>query len=139
MRRDVQDALADAARLAQRIYPSLLEAGGLAAALRAAAVSAGIPARVDVAPGSSYPPEIARTVCWCWLDTLDQAGSEGRPAITTREQDGTLVFEVVTDGAGAGTQFDGLRDRCEALGGRMTVRSEAGRGTRVSGSLPLSR
>ncbi len=40
--RDVQQALDETAQLAQRIYPPLLEAGGLAAALRAAAGSAGV-------------------------------------------------------------------------------------------------
>ena len=40
--RDVQQALDETAQLAQRIYPPLLEAGGLAAALRAAAASAGV-------------------------------------------------------------------------------------------------
>jgi signal transduction histidine kinase len=32
-----------------------------------------------------------------------------------------------------------LRDRVEALGGQLAIRTEPGRGTRVSGSLPLSR
>jgi signal transduction histidine kinase len=35
--------------------------------------------------------------------------------------------------------FDRLRDRVEALGGRLTIRSAPGHGTSVSGSLPLSR
>ena len=51
------------------------------------------------------------------------------------------MFEVVDDACDRGTpmRLDLLRDRVEALGGRLTVRSEPGGGTRVSGSLPLSR
>jgi signal transduction histidine kinase len=138
MRRDVQQALDDAQQLAQRIYPALLEAGGLAAALRAAAVSVGIPASVDVDAAGSYPPEIARTVCLCWLEALDHAGG-GRTTIAVRDEGGTLAFDVVTEAAGTDAVFDRLRDRCEALGGRMTVRSERGGRTRVAGALPLSR
>ena len=59
MARDVQQALDETAQLAQRIYPPLLEAGGLAAALRSAAASAGIRASVEVAAGPSYAPELA--------------------------------------------------------------------------------
>jgi signal transduction histidine kinase len=138
MRRDVQQALDDTAHLAQRIYPSLLETGGLAAALRAAAVDAGIPATVDVTPRSSYPPEVARTVCLCWLEALGQAGEE-RVTITVRQEAGSLGFDVETESPGFGPGFDGLRDRCEALGGRLTVTSGLDRRTRVSGSLPLVR
>ena len=78
MGRDVQQALDETALLAQRIYPPLLEAGGLAAALRSAAVTAGVPASVDVAAGSNYPPEVARTVYMCWLEALEQPSGETR-------------------------------------------------------------
>ena len=50
-----RQALDETAQLAQRIYPPLLEAGGLAAALRSAAVSAGIPSSVEVAAGATLP------------------------------------------------------------------------------------
>ena len=53
--RDVQQALDEAAQLAQRIYPPLLEAGGLAAALRTAALSAGSSVSVEVTAGSALP------------------------------------------------------------------------------------
>lgn len=147
MGRDVQEALGEAARLAERIYTPLLEDGGLAAALRAAAVSAGIPASVDVAAGSTYAPEIPRTVYLCWLEVLEHAGGEGRATVTVREEDGALSFEFAEVGALSSTAADGgwvarlegLRDRVEALGGRLTVEREAGRGTRVYGSLPVSR
>jgi len=146
MGRDVQQALEETGGLAERIYPALLEAGGLAAALRSAAVSAGIPASVAVAAGSTYPPEIARTVYFCWLEVLEQAGEKGRARVTVREEEGALSFEFVEEGpwaaaaaGGSGTSLDRLRDRVDALGGRLAVESDAGHGTRVYGSLPLSR
>jgi signal transduction histidine kinase len=137
MERDVQQALGEAAQLAQRIYPPSLQTGGLAAALRAVAASAGIPASVDVSAGSSFEPEIMRTVYLCWLEALEHAGGEGRATVTVREEDGALTFELAAGECSA--RLDGLRDRVEALGGRLTVESDAGRGTRVSGSLPLSK
>jgi signal transduction histidine kinase len=139
MSRDVHQALNETRRLAERIYPALLDAGGLAAALRAAAVSAGVAASVDVAAGSPCPPEIGRTVCLCWLEALDETGGETRPAIRVREKEGAISFDVVASSLCSRAPFDRLRDRCEALGGRMTVRSEPGCGTRISGSLPLVR
>jgi signal transduction histidine kinase len=146
MRQDVQQALDETARLAQRLYPPLLEAGGLAAALRSAAVSAGTPASVEVAAGSTYPPEIARTVYWCWLEVLEHAGGKGRATVTVREEEGVLTFEFVEEGArpaaaagGSDTRLDRLRDRVDALGGRLTVEADAGHGIRVYGALPLSR
>jgi signal transduction histidine kinase len=132
--RDVQDALDEAARLAQRIYAPLLELG-LAAALRAAVVSAGVTASVDVSAGSGWPPEVLHTVYACWLEALEHADDAG-PAITVREDDGALAFEVVRDAPGA--ELDALRDRVDALGGTVRVEAESGGGVRVSGSLPPS-
>jgi signal transduction histidine kinase len=132
--RDVQDALDEAARLAQRIYVPLLELG-LAAALRAAAVSAGVPASVEVSAGSTCPPATLHTVYTCWREALEHPG-EGVPAIVVREDAGALVFEVVR-AAGPSAQVEALRDRVEALGGALTVRPEPGGRARVSGSLPL--
>jgi signal transduction histidine kinase len=137
MARDVQEALDEAARLAQRIYPQLLEAGGLAAALRSAAVSAGVPASVDVKAGSTYAPEILQTVYLCWVEALEHARGDARAMATVGEEKGALRFEFPMAG-GEWTGLEGLRDRVEALGGRLTVGSHPGRGTYVSGSLPVS-
>jgi signal transduction histidine kinase len=146
MGRDVQHALDETALLAQQIYPPLLEAGGLAAALRAAATSIGIPVSVEVEAAAGCPPEVLRTVYLCCLEALEHAGAEARATVTVRKEEGAIAFEVVEDGArsvAAAARSDAglerLRDRVEAFGGRLTVRSEPGRGTRISGSLPLSR
>lgn len=137
MGRDVQQALDQTAQLAQRIYPPLLEAGGLVAALRSAAVSAGIRVSLEVAAGAAYPPEVAGAIYWCCLEALEHAGAQA--TVTVREEEeGAVAFEVVEDGSRSDAGLDRLRDRVEALGGRLTIRSGPGRGTRVSGSLPLS-
>jgi signal transduction histidine kinase len=133
--RDVQHAVDDAARLAQRIRAPRPELGGLAAVLRAVAASAGARASVDVSAGSTYPPEVVQTIYACWLDALEDAG-ETAVAIAVHEEDGAVTFEVVrTDGP----SLDALRDRVEALGGRLEVRPAPEGAVTVSGRLPLSR
>jgi hypothetical protein len=76
----------------------------------------------------------------CWLEALESVGGEAPVAVTVREENGALMFEFVEAGARlAAAAGDRLRDRVEALGGRLTVESDAGRGSRVYGSLPVSR
>jgi signal transduction histidine kinase len=133
MQRDVQEALENATRLAHRIYPQVLESGGLGAALRFAAESAGIPASVDVTVSATYAPEILRTVYLCWLEALEQARGTARATATVREEYGALTFEFAGV-AEWSVGLDGLRDRAEALGGQLTFE----RGGHVFGSLPVS-
>lgn len=136
LQRDVQHALDETAALAESISPPLLEAGGLAVALRAAAVRADVRVSVDVASGSALPPHVARTVYWCWVEVLQHGG---RPALTVREEGADLVF--VVDRAGVApaleSRLDWLRDRVEALGGRLIIESGAD-ATCVRGALPLA-
>jgi signal transduction histidine kinase len=127
----VQQALDEAARLAQRIYPPLLEPGGLGPALRAAAAGAGARAAVDVTAGVACPPEVAAAICQCWLEALERADGETRVTITVRDEDGAVAFEVVGDGPWSDGALEPLRDRVEALGGRLT-----GDGAHVSGRVP---
>jgi signal transduction histidine kinase len=131
---DVQEALDDTGRLAHRIYPPLLAAGGLGAALRTAAVSAGLQVRLDVAADLRHAPEVAGAVYFCCLDVLERVGRGAELTVTVWDEEGALAFEVV----GSDVVSSASRDRVEALGGRLTVRADGG-GGRVSGSLPLSR
>jgi hypothetical protein len=132
MRGDVQQAVDEAARLAQRIYPATLELGGFAALLRSVAVSAGVPAVVEVDADPSCPPEVAMTVYLCWLALLGTGGA----SIRVRELENALDFELVGQ-TGADAELERLRDRVESLGGRLTIEPEPGGGTRLSGSMPV--
>ena len=60
------------------------------------------------------------------------------------QHDGHLTFEVRDDGAGfdvaragSGTGLQGMVDRLEAIGGSLSVTSEPGAGTTVSGRVPV--
>jgi signal transduction histidine kinase len=85
-------------------------------------------------------------VYFCCLEVLERAGTGVgagvRATITVREEEDELVFEAVADHVGSDPPFAadaGLRDRVEALGGRLAIRSEPASSIRVSGSVPLSR
>jgi signal transduction histidine kinase len=135
VRRGVREALEEMRSLAHRIHPAL-EAGGLGPALRLAAANADVRTRIDVAPGTSVPTEIAGAVYFCCLDVLGRA--EGTATtITIRERDEGIAFEIVADGEVDGTPT--VRDRVEALGGSLDIRSEPGPRTVWTGFLPPRR
>lgn len=132
--RQVQDALGEAARLAERIHPPLLEeTGRLAAELRAAAVRGGVTATVEVGALPSCPSEIAHTILRCWLEALERSGPDTRPTIQVHTADDSLAFEIVSEAG-----LERMRDRVEALGGHMTVETTPAGSTRATGRLPLA-
>ena len=136
MGRDVQHALDETSLLAQHLYPATLEAGGMGALLRSAAASAGVPASVDVLAVSKYPPEIVMTLYLCWLKMLASGSVPTRVSITVRESDDELEFAGVANAACSDADFASLRDRVQALGGRLAITPGARGCTRVAGSLP---
>jgi signal transduction histidine kinase len=138
MRRDVHEALDDLRTLAHRIYPPLLESGGLAAALRAEAASSGVTAHVQVGLGMECSAEIVATVYFCCVEALERMDDRATANITVRAEQEELVFEIVAEGSGLAELPDALanaRARTEALGGRLTIMPDDG--TRISGSLPM--
>jgi len=135
--REAVDALR---ALAHRIHPPLLEAGGLRAALRTTASILDVPTRLQVPEGATLPPELAGGVYFSCVDALEHLGERAKIAITVRQEEGTVVFEIIAEGSDSATADADLtlmRDRLEALGGRLTIESEPGH-IGISGSLPIS-
>ncbi len=135
---DVRQALDDTAQLAERVYPPLLEARGLASALRSAAEAAGITASVKVPAGARYPPEITAAAYWCCVEALSSAAAGTQATVSVLDAHGPLTFEVGLTADHTGERFVRVRDRVEALGGRVTVEETPDGRTRVVGSLPLT-
>jgi signal transduction histidine kinase len=74
-------------------------------------------------------------------NVLKHSGAS-RATVGVGYADGSLELEVSDDGAGfvagetAGSGLSNMNDRVEALGGRLTLRSRPGDGTRISVRLP---
>ncbi len=139
MAANVREASEEATALAQRVYPPLLEARGFASALRSAAESAGLTALVDVQAGARYPPEITAAIYWSWVDALSSASGGSQATIRVLEADGALTFETTIVGYHPEAGLEAMRDRIEALDGRLTIDEPQGGDSRVHGWLPLSR
>jgi signal transduction histidine kinase len=138
MARDIRDAMDQARMLADRIYPPQLEVGGLVAALRSAAADASVPARIEIAHDSTYPPEVAGALYFCCRDLFENVSAGSTVAIKTRSDGGAIAFDIVVDGDLLADRSL-LADRIEALGGRCAIESGSGHRTQVIGSLPLRR
>jgi signal transduction histidine kinase len=136
---EVEETLDALRALAHRIHPPLLQAGGLRAALRTTAAMLGVPTRVQVAEGATLPSELAGAVYFSCADALERLGESAKIAITVRQEEGTVVFEIVAECPADTTDGDltPMRDRLEALGGRLTVESAPGH-TAITGWLPRS-
>lgn len=146
---DVREALESVRELAHGIYPPLLLDRGLADALGAAGSGAGIPVRVEAVGLERYPPEVEATVYFSCLEALQNAathaGAGTRARVRVWREHDSLRFEVSDDGAGfeqraeqRGAGLTTMGDRLGALGGQLTVTSQRGSGTRVSGTIPLA-
>jgi signal transduction histidine kinase len=135
--------------LARGVYPALLADRGLSEALRAAARRLPVAATVDADGVGRHPPEVESAVYFCCLEAMQNASKHAREAhavAITLVQDAALRFEVRDDGAGFDTTVvqrgEGLmnmRDRLAAVGGEIKIRSAPGRGTVVTGAVPLDR
>ncbi|HEY2263507.1 MAG TPA: sensor histidine kinase [Streptosporangiaceae bacterium] len=141
-------ALEDLRALARGIYPPLLAEQGLVMALRAQAARSPVPAVVEAGQVGRYPQDAESTVYFCTLEALQNVAKHARAtAVTVRlsGSGGALEFSVTDDGAGFpaaaarhGSGLQGMSDRLAAHGGTLTVTSQPGHGTTITGRLPIS-
>jgi signal transduction histidine kinase len=134
--------------LAHDPYPGVLARDGLAEALRSAATQAPVPTSVFVDGLGRFDPDVETTVYFACLEALQNAVKHARGAtritIFLMNSGQRLRFEVRDDGAGFpdnppthGAGLANITDRLNSVGGRLTIASGPGLGTRVIGTIPI--
>jgi signal transduction histidine kinase len=141
----LQGALEDLRDLARGIYPPLLADRGLVAAVEAQGRRSAVPVAVEATDVARYSQEIEAAVYFCVLEALQNIAKYADASGATVRLTGLpeeVRFEVRDDGRGFdaattayGTGVQGMVDRLAVLGGELTVASEPGRGTTVTGTL----
>jgi signal transduction histidine kinase len=139
----LNSAREELSELARGIHPSALTEGGLSAALPGLAARSSVPVALEVDAGRAAAPieAAAYFVCAEALTNVAKYANATRVTIAASRESGRLVVTVVDDGAGGadpgrGSGLRGLTDRVEALGGRLSVESPPGAGTRLVAELP---
>jgi signal transduction histidine kinase len=147
---DLQEAVQQLRDLAHGIYPPLLMDRGLVEALRAAGGRAALPTDVEAEDVGRFSPDVEAAVYFCCLEALQNAGKhagEGASAtVHVWKEEGALLFEVADTGAGfdagsrqhLGAGFTNMSDRVGAIGGSLKVQSAPGKGTKISGRIPVT-
>ena len=145
---ELQDTLDEVRSLGNGIYPSVLLEYGLTRALSAACQRSASRATVRGEDVGRYPRAIEAAVYFACLEALQNtakhAGAGARVRVHLWQDAGSLRFAVSDSGAGfdaaSAAQGSGLlnmRDRLEAIGGKLTIDSAPAAGTVVSGAVAV--
>ena len=139
-------ALDTLAGLAAGVYPPRLAADGLVAALSEQAGRAAVRIEVQATGVGRYPAEVEAAVYFAVLEALQNVSKYAAAdsvRVRLAQEAGRLSFEVTDDGVGfdttevsQGTGLQGIADRLDTVGGSVSIVSEPGVGTTVSGSIP---
>jgi signal transduction histidine kinase len=143
---ELDEALDDLREFARGIHPAILSEAGLAPALRSLARRSPVPVELDVRTDRRLPEPVEVAAYCVVAEALTNADKHAGASTVMVDlgaaADGVRV-NVRDDGAG-GAEFAAaggllaLRDRVEALGGRMSLQSAPGAGTSLSVALPLA-
>jgi signal transduction histidine kinase len=130
--------------LVRGIHPTVLSDRGLDAAISAIAGRSPIPVDVDVDLAQRLPDDVEGTAYFFVVEALTNIAKHSHASeatVSIRRNGPWLRIEVRDNGLGGadpsrGTGLAGLRDRIQALDGRMRVDSPNGSGTRLMVEIP---
>jgi signal transduction histidine kinase len=137
--------MADLQEISRGIHPAILSKGGIGPALKTLARRSAVPVTVELAIDRHLPDSVEVGAFYVVSEALTNAAKHAHAAQVTvgaRAEDDVLSLSISDDGIGGadlgkGSGLIGLRDRVEALGGRMRIVSAAGSGTSLDVTIPL--
>jgi signal transduction histidine kinase len=138
-------ALEELTEIARGIHPAVLAERGLGPALRTLARRSPVPVDLRISAGERLPEEVEVSAYYVVAEALTNAAKHSGASAVSIEVDvdgEALRVAVRDDGAGgadlaAGTGLAGLKDRVEALGGRILLDSRPGAGTSLQAEFSL--
>jgi signal transduction histidine kinase len=142
-----EKALQTVKELARGVYPPLLTAQGISAALSARARAAPVDVRISSAGVERYPAGVEEAVYFCCAEALQNAVRHARPTsvrISLEGRGDELFFHVEDDGRGfdlaaaaGGAGLQSMRDRVDVVGGTLEIVSSEEAGTTVRGRVQI--
>jgi signal transduction histidine kinase len=141
----LDDVLDELREIARGLHPAILADSGLAAALKTLARRSAVPVHLDILLDRRLPEPVETaayyTVSEAVTNTVKHSGATAAD-VQVADTDGGLHVRVRDNGCGGadirrGSGLVGLKDRAEALGGRLELHSPLGAGTTLDITLPL--
>ncbi len=131
--------------ISRGIHPAILTTGGLRPALRALGRRAALPVEVNVNLDRRLPEPVEVAAYYVVAEALTNAAKHAQASGATVSVDAdeqSLRVAIQDDGiggadVGAGSGLIGMKDRVEALGGTLQIRSNEG-GTTLIAEMPLA-
>ncbi len=138
--------LTELREISRGIHPAVLASGGLAAALKILARRSAVPVTLDVAIEADLPDSVEVAAYYVTAEALTNAAKHAQASevtVSARTGDEKLYLSIRDDGIGGadfrkGSGIIGLKDRIDVLGGKISVESPVGSGTRIGVTIPLA-
>jgi signal transduction histidine kinase len=141
----VTDVLNQVREISRGIHPSILSELGLTRALKALARRSAVPVELDLRTRRRLPGQVEVAAYYAISEALANAAKHAHASAMYVELDASdtaVRLAIRDDGIGGadparGSGLTGLRDRIEAVGGRLDVTSPEGSGTTLLIEIPV--
>ncbi|MFZ0381390.1 MAG: histidine kinase [Solirubrobacteraceae bacterium] len=146
---EVQLAIDEVRAFAQGVFPAVLGDFGPVIALKQVVLAAPVPTTVSGADVGRHGPDVERTIYFCCLEALQNTYKHAETAtaahVRVAARGRELTFEVTDNGVGfevgtvaRGAGLRNMHDRVASLGGSLMIEAARGRGTSITGAIPLT-
>ena len=131
--------------ISRGLHPAVLSEAGLGPALKSLVRRSSLPVQLELRVPTRLPESVEVAAYYVVSEALTNAAKHAQASVIhvqVKADDGVLRVSIVDDGRGGadaarGSGIVGLRDRVEALGGTMEMRSPPGDGTSLVAGFPL--
>ncbi len=138
--------LEEVREIGRGLHPSVLSEKGLGPALETLAYRSPVPCTLGLRAEGRLPEQVEVSAYYVVAEALTNAARHARASAVSVEVEAAgdvLSVTVRDDGAGGaalsgGTGLVGLKDRVEAVGGRIFLDSRPGAGTSLRAEIPLT-